>query len=50
MPSGGDSNLILCRACYQHEIQFRVERNLTLAEECKFKLPMWETLKVYGKQ
>jgi hypothetical protein len=47
LPSGGDSNLILCRQCYLYEIQFRLERNRKLSRECRFKLPAWDDLKVY---
>lgn len=49
LPSGGDSNLILCRACFNHEIRFREERNQKLADDCKIKPPHWESLKVYGE-
>ncbi len=48
LPSGGDSNLILCRTCFYREIVFREGRNRELAEFARFKLPEWETLKVYG--
>lgn len=47
LPTGGDSNLIVCRLCYQKEINFRRERNLTLSDDAKFDLPSWESLKVY---
>lgn len=26
------------------------ERNRDLADDCKFKLPSWESLKVYGEE
>jgi hypothetical protein len=47
LPTGGDSNGILCRACYGREIQFRKERNKELGKSCQFDLPAWDTLKVY---
>jgi len=50
LPSGGDSNLILCHACYMREMNYRSGRNLELAEDCKFQLPTWNSLKVYGQK
>ena len=47
MPAGGDSNLILCRACWQRELTYRRERNRELGEDFQFSLPAWETAKVY---
>jgi len=48
LPSGGDSNLILCRACWLREILYRAERNQSLGEFAQFALPTWESGKVYG--
>lgn len=45
--SGGDSNLILCHACYRHELTWRRERNRELSKDAQFQLPDWESLKVY---
>jgi len=36
LPYGGGGNLILCRACYDSEMQYRGETE-----------PKWEDLKVY---
>lgn len=49
LPTGGDSNAILCRACFDNEIMFRRERNASVLHpvSTKFDLPAWETLKVY---
>ena len=47
LPTGGDSNAILCRACHYHELKWRKERNKDLGDFAKFKLPKWEELKVY---
>jgi len=48
LPAGGDSNIILCRECYLHELRWRKDRNRDLADDCKFKLPAWHSLKVYS--
>lgn len=50
LPSGGDSNLIVCWRCYGKEIKFRKERNEELSKDCQFDLPKWEDLKVYSNQ
>ena len=47
LPTGGDSNAILCKACFNHEIRWRVERNKDLGITFQFKLPKWEELKIY---
>lgn len=47
LPTGGDGNLILCRACFHYELAFRRERNLDLSKDCQFELPEWKSLKVY---
>lgn len=39
--------IILCHACYVHEIDFRRDRNRELEASCQFDLPAWESLKVY---
>jgi len=53
LPTGGrgdnQSNLILCQACFEHEIRFRVQRNRELAKDCRFDLPSWESLEIYGE-
>lgn len=48
LPTGGDGNLIVCITCFQNEIAFRRDRNRELSDDCKFDLPMWTDLKVYG--
>ncbi len=40
-------NMILCRNCFNREIDFRVERNRELAKDCAFQLPAWDSLEVY---
>lgn len=51
LPTGGTdgygSNAILCRLCFNREITFRKERNRELSPDCAFKLPTWDSLKVY---
>ena len=47
LPTGGNSNLILCRRCFDNEIAFRKDRNKELGQFAKFKLPAWEDLEVY---
>jgi hypothetical protein len=48
LPTGGDSNAILCRSCFTHEVRYREERNRVLSNDCKFKLPAWDDLEVYS--
>jgi hypothetical protein len=50
LPTGGDSNAILCHACYAHEITWRKGRNHDLSPDCRFDLPKWEDLEVYALQ
>ncbi len=48
LPSGGDSNLILCRSCFRHEINYRIQRNKELGKDCQFALATWNSLKIYA--
>ncbi len=53
LPTGGQSNAILCRSCYEFEMKFRRWRNAKyakprLATENRFSLPAWESLKPYA--
>jgi hypothetical protein len=50
LPTGGDGNAILCRACFDYELRWRRERNRELSKDCQFKLPSWDSLKVYGEE
>ena len=47
LPTGGDGNAILCRACFDHELAYRIDRNLELSGENAFRIPTWDSLKVY---
>jgi hypothetical protein len=47
LPLPKDSNLILCHACYRHEIAWRKQRNRELSPDVRFPLPDWESLEVY---
>lgn len=48
LPLGGSANALLCQTCFHHEIRYRQERNKELGEAFQFKLPTWESLKVYS--
>lgn len=47
LSSGGCSNLILCHACFNRELQWRTKRNIELSTAYQFDLPAWENCKVY---
>ncbi len=47
LPSGGNSNMLLCFSCWKHEINWRKGRNRELGKENQFKLPAWHELEVY---
>jgi hypothetical protein len=49
LPYSNDGNLLLCKSCYYHEMKYRRERNKELGDSSKFKLPEWESLKVYDQ-
>ena len=42
--SSNHGNMILCRACFEHEMRWRKER---IAEGVPFALPSWDQLKIY---
>lgn len=48
LPYSADGNILLCYHCYQHEVEFRKERNKELEPSCQLSLPAWESLKIYG--
>lgn len=48
LPTGGEGNMILCFACYLHELSWRRMRNKELGKAAVFALPDWKSLKVYG--
>ena len=50
LPTGGDSNGILCYHCFVHEIGWRRDRNKTLEESAQFPLPEWQSLRVYNPE
>lgn len=43
----GDGGLILCKACYQHEMNWRRGCNRELLKENRFDLPTWQQLEIY---
>lgn len=47
LPEGGQGNSILCYACYQQAMVFRMERNQELDGAGRLELPPWQSLKVY---
>lgn len=47
LPIGGGANMILCRACFDHEIAYRRERNKRLSEAAQYVLPTWDSLEVF---
>lgn len=48
LPTGGSSNAILCRKCYDREIAYRRDRNQDLDPASAFLLPSWEGLAIYN--
>lgn len=46
--SGDSGNLILCRNCFEHEMNWRRERNKKLGKDCQYSIPAWEELSVYA--
>lgn len=55
LPIGGDSNAILCWACYKHEMRYRKMMNRGLygstpPPATPFKIPAWEDLKIYNPE
>ena len=41
-------NLILCLRCFSVEIVYRRSRNRELSTVCRYDLPAWSSLEVYG--
>ena len=50
LPTGGASNLNLCRLCHSREILWRAERNCELSADNTFDLPEWDSLQIYEPQ
>lgn len=50
LPISGDSNIIVCKTCFMHEMKFRHERNKELAFACRFDIPKWESLEIYSPE
>ncbi len=47
LPIGGEGNLILCRSCWNREIEYRQNRNRSLGKFAQFDTPNWESGNVY---
>lgn len=45
-PIGSGGNMILCRACYRHEVDYLMERMATEHIEVS-EIPTWSELKKY---
>ena len=45
LPLAGHGNLHLCYACWMYEMQWRTQRNRELAEDVRYPIPDWLTLK-----
>lgn len=45
LPTGGEGNAILCRACFNYEMRFR--RDFNKHNEASLPLVSWPSLKVY---
>lgn len=43
-----DSNAILCKACFNHEIAWRKQENKTRPVYARFEILTWESLEVYS--
>jgi len=46
-PLGGGGNLILCRACFNHENRFRLGRARDTGEPQNWPHVAWDTAKAY---
>ena len=49
LPCSSDGNILCGYRGYLEEINYRMERNKSLGESYRYKLPLWEDLKVYDK-
>lgn len=47
LPTGGDSNAILCRLCFSREISYRATRNVELGRRAFDTSKRWADCKVY---
>ena len=47
LPTGPQSNAILCRTCFAYEVAWRRECNKAIALSAQFALPEWSSLAVY---
>lgn len=48
LPTGGQSNAILCRSCFEHDKNWRRKRNKELSAEAAFPIVLWEILQAYN--
>lgn len=53
LPLGLDpnhGNLILCLACFNHEMTYRRQRNRELGDRNQYLIPKWDDLKIYAAE
>ena len=50
LPTGGDSNAILCRQCWENELAYRRDRNRSLGVFAQFDLPSWQDANPYDTE
>lgn len=48
-PLGGGANLILCRACWEHENRYRAQRGRDTGAKDNWPTVEWEHAEVYGQ-
>lgn len=47
LPLGGGANLILCKNCWNREMEYRKTRNLSLGTFAQYDIVRWEDGKLY---
>lgn len=47
LPVGECGKFILCRSCYEYEINYRQWRNQDLENAAQYPLPSWASLTIY---
>lgn len=48
LPIGGGGNLIVCQACFNHEMNYRKEVNQKHKISNEFDIVVWNDLKIYA--
>lgn len=47
LPVGGGGNVILCKDCFRHEMEYRRQTNQALTGTSRYDTPEWSELPVY---